>query len=97
MAMGVLGTAGLAVTVPDPAGGRSKTARLTLAGTAAQQAFAGHLAACERWPAVRDMLAELPLAAPDPYPDGWRASVRRPDVLPFYPAVLHRGGYPDGS
>jgi len=33
----------------------------------------------------------------EPYPDGWRASVRRPDMLPHYPMVLHRGGYPDGS
>lgn len=33
----------------------------------------------------------------EPYPEGWRASVRRPEVLPHYPMVLHRGGYPDGS
>ncbi len=33
----------------------------------------------------------------EPYPDGWRASVRRPDTLPHFPMVLHRGGYPDGS
>jgi DNA-binding MarR family transcriptional regulator len=33
----------------------------------------------------------------EPYPDGWRASVRKPDTLPHYPMVLHRGGYPDGS
>ena len=33
----------------------------------------------------------------EPYPDGWRAKVRRPGVLPHYPMVLHRGGYPDGS
>ncbi len=33
----------------------------------------------------------------EPYPDGWRASTRRPDTLPHYPMVLHRGGYPDGS
>jgi DNA-binding MarR family transcriptional regulator len=33
----------------------------------------------------------------EPYPDGWRASVRQPDTLPHYPMVLHRGGYPDGS
>jgi hypothetical protein len=33
----------------------------------------------------------------EPYPDGWRAQVRRPEVLPHYPMVLHRGGYPDGS
>jgi DNA-binding MarR family transcriptional regulator len=32
-----------------------------------------------------------------PYPDGWRARVRPPGVLPYYPMVLHRGGYPDGS
>jgi methyltransferase (TIGR00027 family) len=33
----------------------------------------------------------------EPYPDNWRASVRRPATLPYYPMVLHRGGYPDGS
>jgi DNA-binding MarR family transcriptional regulator len=33
----------------------------------------------------------------EPYPDGWRASVRRPEALPHYPMVLHRGGFPDGS
>jgi DNA-binding MarR family transcriptional regulator len=33
----------------------------------------------------------------EPYPEGWRASVRKPATLPHYPMVLHRGGYPDGS
>lgn len=33
----------------------------------------------------------------EPYPDNWRAAVRPPEVLPHYPMVLHRGGYPDGS
>jgi DNA-binding MarR family transcriptional regulator len=33
----------------------------------------------------------------EPYPDGWRASLPRPEVLPDYPMVLHRGGFPDGS
>ncbi len=33
----------------------------------------------------------------EPYPGGWRASVRKPGTLPHYPMVLHRGGYPDGS
>jgi DNA-binding MarR family transcriptional regulator len=33
----------------------------------------------------------------EPYPAGWRASVRKPNTLPHYPMVLHRGGYPDGS
>ncbi|MEO8396167.1 MAG: hypothetical protein ABI700_24445, partial [Chloroflexota bacterium] len=32
-----------------------------------------------------------------PYPDGWRASVGKPALLPDFPMVLHRGGYPDGS
>jgi DNA-binding MarR family transcriptional regulator len=33
----------------------------------------------------------------EPYPDGWRASVPKPNTLPHYPMVLHRGGFPDGS
>ena len=33
----------------------------------------------------------------EPYPDNWRASARPPRILPYYPMVLHRGGYPDGS
>jgi hypothetical protein len=37
------------------------------------------------------------LAGLTPYPDGWRAAVKAPAVLPHYPMVLHRGGFPDGS
>ena len=33
----------------------------------------------------------------EPDPAGWRAAVRKPQTLPHYPMVLHRGGYPDGS
>jgi hypothetical protein len=33
----------------------------------------------------------------DPAPDTWRAHVVSPRLLPWYPLVLHRGGYPDGS
>ncbi|HEX4138150.1 MAG TPA: hypothetical protein VHY84_26305 [Bryobacteraceae bacterium] len=33
----------------------------------------------------------------EPYPGGWRASVRKPETLPHFPMVLHRGGFPDGS
>jgi len=33
----------------------------------------------------------------EPYPDGWRASLRKPNTLPHYPMVTHRGGFPDGS
>ncbi len=31
------------------------------------------------------------------YPNGWRSSRPRPETLPHYPMVLHRGGWPDGS
>ncbi len=33
----------------------------------------------------------------EPYPDNWRAAIRKPTCLPHFPMVLHRGGYPDGS
>ena len=39
----------------------------------------------------------LLFAGLEPYPDNWRASVRPPVILPYFPMVLHRGGYPDGS
>jgi DNA-binding MarR family transcriptional regulator len=55
---------------------------------------------------VRDSLTRLvgePAAQRSPlfrgleaYPNGWRASVPRPEGLPHYPMVLHRGGFPDG-
>jgi hypothetical protein len=32
-----------------------------------------------------------------PYPDNWRASTPEIKMLPRFPMVLHRGGYPDGS
>jgi DNA-binding MarR family transcriptional regulator len=57
--------------------------------------------------ALRDSLERVvvgsaPQASPllgglEPYPGNWRASRPRPEALPFYPMVLHRGGYPDGS
>ena len=33
----------------------------------------------------------------EPYAEGWRARARRPKLLPHFPMVLHRGGFPDGS
>jgi DNA-binding MarR family transcriptional regulator len=33
----------------------------------------------------------------EPFPKGWRASIPRPHMLPHFPMVLHRGGFPDGS
>jgi hypothetical protein len=46
---------------------------------------------------LRELLAPLAVEAAAPYPDGWRAAVRKPDTLPHFPMVLHRGGFPDGS
>ncbi|HEY1826650.1 MAG TPA: hypothetical protein VGF87_01445 [Acidimicrobiales bacterium] len=43
-------------------------------------------------------LPSSPLAAGlEPPPGTWRSSARRPQTLPHYPMVLHRGAYPDGS
>jgi DNA-binding MarR family transcriptional regulator len=33
----------------------------------------------------------------EPHHNGWRGSVSKPNTLPHYPMVLHRGGFPDGS
>ncbi|MGI8715651.1 MAG: hypothetical protein ACR2NR_21215 [Solirubrobacteraceae bacterium] len=42
--------------------------------------------------------ADPPLfAGLDPGTSGWRASLPRPDTLPHYPMVTHRGAFPDGS
>jgi DNA-binding MarR family transcriptional regulator len=56
---------------------------------------------------LRDLLEQLDVRPADqrsplfrglePYPEGWRASVPRPEVLPDFPMTLHRGGFPDGS
>lgn len=32
-----------------------------------------------------------------PHRDCWRAALPRPEALPHFPMVLHRGGFPDGS
>jgi hypothetical protein len=81
---------------------------LTPAGVAAQRGFRQRLGAIEKSWVARfgkdvigslreslDRFAREPTAAP--YPDGWRASVPKPEVLPHYPMVSHRGGFPDGS
>jgi DNA-binding MarR family transcriptional regulator len=58
----------------------------------------------ERVAALRDALEPLAVGDPPPlfggltpYEDGWRAQVKAPVVLPHYPMMLHRGGYPDGA
>ena len=110
MALGVLRTRGLAEIVADPGGGRSRVVRLTPKGREAQDSYRQRIGYVEeRWRArfgeetirtLRDRLEPLIgnlFGGLEPYPDGWRASVRKPKTLPHYPMVLHRGGYPDGS
>ena len=84
-------------------------AELTLTGKGghAREAYLALVPAIEeRWQlrfgtgamrALRESLEQVPVAWPEPYPDGWRASVARPEALPHYPMMLHRGGFPDGS
>jgi hypothetical protein len=111
-ATGVLLRAGLAAEEPDPAASRGKVTRLTPAGLHAQRLYLELLGTVEdRWrqrhetlSALRQSLQALAGGQPpplfqalQPYPGNWRASVRPPRTLPYYPMVLHRGGYPDGS
>ncbi|HUN32214.1 MAG TPA: SAM-dependent methyltransferase [Trebonia sp.] len=111
MAMGILTNRGLATEGTNPSGGRWRTVRLTPAGLLAQGTYHELVADIEdAWrsrfgadqlTALRLALEQLPadglLEGIDPYPDGWRAPQDPPTVLPHYPMVLHRGGYPDGS
>jgi DNA-binding MarR family transcriptional regulator len=109
MALGFLRKKRLAAIGPDPGGSRSKIARLTAAGRAAQDAYFQLVEVIEeRWITrfgseiirvlrrVLERVASDP-AALEPYPEGWRAQLPKPSTLPHYPMVLHRGGFPDGS
>jgi DNA-binding MarR family transcriptional regulator len=111
-ALGILTRGDLAAEEPDPAASRGKVARLTPRGLDAQRLYHELTSEIERrWHdrftpaetvALRASLEPLAARQPlsgglEPYPDNWRALVRRPDVLPHFPVVLHRGGYPDGS
>ncbi len=39
----------------------------------------------------------LVFAGLEPYLDNWRARIPKPETLPHFPMILHRGGFPDGS
>jgi DNA-binding MarR family transcriptional regulator len=108
-AMGILQKRGFAAVGPDQTASRVKTVRLTPKGSEAQDAYRRLVGSIEeRWQVrfgkktIRTLRESLePLVREPtglkPYPDGWRASVRKPTTLPHYPMVLHRGGFPDGS
>lgn len=111
MALGILEKGGLATVEVDLSGGRSKVIQLTPKGQEAWEQDHRLLATIEeRWQsrfgadAIHNLRGALEclLGGPvfrglDPYPDGWRASTRKPATLPHFPMVLHRGGFPDGS
>jgi hypothetical protein len=103
MAMGLLTKKGVVKV--------EQAVRLTPRGAEAKDTYLRRLAILEaRWrerfgediidalrEAVHPFTGKYLWGGLEPYPDGWRASVRKPKVLPHYPMVLHRGGYPDGS
>jgi len=105
MAVGFLVRRGF-MTVEPP----EKIVLLTQKGVKAKNEYFHLLQAIEAdWqarfgmPAIRALRESLEglqsklLLGLEPYPGGWRAKARKPETLPHYPMVLHRGGYPDGS
>lgn len=101
MAMGILDKRRLTFTAEETAGSRVKVVRLTKHGEFALDAsprLTGKLEADFDFAPLRAPLERMDLfAGLQPYPDGWRAATRPPTMLPHFPMVLHRGGYPDGS
>jgi len=87
----------------------TRLARLTPKGREVREGYGRRLGAIEDWwrarygdraiRELRESLEELdggPLfAGLEPPPGGWRTG--KPEALPDYPMVLHRGGFPDGS
>lgn len=102
MAMGILEKRHLATVESID---RTKVAQLTARGREMEHASQRLIAATEgRWRAddLRESLEAIVndpalFRGLEPYPENWRASVRKPETLPHYPMVLHRGGFPDGS
>jgi hypothetical protein len=105
VAIGCLRKKQFAVVEPGP------VIRLTPRGVKAQADYRRRIALVENswkqrygsetvsalYEALQPFTTEALFRGLEPYPDGWRASIRRPKVLPDFPMVLHRGGYPDGS
>lgn len=111
MAMKFLAGRGLASVAADRDRDtkRGKVASLTASGEQAKERGAEVRARIESdWglgdlsaalaPIAGDCTASSPLfAGLEPPARGWRASVAKPERLPRFPLVTHRGGYPDGS
>ncbi|HEY3988409.1 MAG TPA: hypothetical protein VGM02_03855 [Acidobacteriaceae bacterium] len=111
MALTFLEKRGYVEVQPESAGSRVKAAVLTAKGQIVRKIYDELLTTIEaRWRsrfgedvvrALREALQPFNesrlLEGMKPNADNWRAAVKKPEVLPHYPMVLHRGGYPDGS
>ena len=110
IAAGFLEKRGYASVKAESAAGRAKTLMLTPLGGVARKTYERLTAEIEeRWrgrfgaSVITNLTKSLAKIEPSllgglqPYPDGWRASLPPIEILPDYPMVSHRGGYPDGS
>jgi DNA-binding MarR family transcriptional regulator len=113
MALGFLEKRGYTIVVPEAPESRVKVVMLTAEGLEAQQACLQRVGEIEaRWRnrygesvfirlcnALEHVVGDSArlMQGLEPYPEGWRSRVPRPECLPHFPMVLHRGGYPDGS
>jgi len=110
VAVGFLEKRGYGLVAPASPGSRVKTFTLAPQGRPAREKYPRLVSKIEAdWETrfgaalVRDLRESLAaidpslLAGLKPWPDGWRASSPPIEVLPDYPMVLHRGGFPDGS
>lgn len=109
MAVKRLEERGFATVQAESKDSRLKTLRLATKGQQARDDYERFVRGIEdHWTAtfgrtVSDLrssleaLGSLLFKGLEPYPDGWRASLPKVNVLPHYPVILHRGGFPDGS
>jgi hypothetical protein len=93
----------LRLTLDRGAYARTAGARQLTATTTAWEKRYGNVANTELLEALEPIVGDgtrsgSPLfAGLNPPANGWRAQIKPPQRLPWYPLVLHRGGYPDGS
>jgi DNA-binding MarR family transcriptional regulator len=111
MALGFLEKGGYVELRPESAGSKVKAAVLTAKGRIVREMYDELLTTIEgRWGslygedvvrALREALQPFNesrlLEGMTPSAGNWRAKMKAPEVLPHFPMVLHRGGYPDGS
>jgi DNA-binding MarR family transcriptional regulator len=103
---GYLERAGLAELVPIPGPKRGKALALTERGEKARAASARKLMRLEAtWDErhgavlkrVRETLEPLNVTFAEHPPGTWRAQAKELALLPRFPLVTHRGGFPDGA